>query len=54
MERIAELSGQEYVEEHYAADIRSPGGQRGLPEARSGTGRTLGKKPKPRFLRYRL
>ncbi|HIW92718.1 MAG TPA: 1-acyl-sn-glycerol-3-phosphate acyltransferase [Candidatus Corynebacterium avicola] len=56
MERIAELSGQEYVESTYAADVKKAleAGE-GYPEGTEpGTGRSLAPKPKPRFLRFRL
>ena len=56
MERIAELSGQEYVEGIYAADVKKAleAGE-GYPQGMEpGTGRTLATKPTPRFLRYRL
>ncbi|MDN5582360.1 MAG: lysophospholipid acyltransferase family protein [Corynebacterium sp.] len=56
MERIAELSGQEYVEGAYAADVKeSLTAGRGYPEgSEPGSGRVLGSKPRPRFLRFRL
>lgn len=56
MEKIAELSGQEYVAGSYAADVKKSleAGQ-GYPSgAEPGVGKILGTKPKPRFLRYRL
>ena len=56
MEQLAALSGQEYVEGTYAADVKKSleSGQ-GYPEGTEpGKGRILGRKPKPKFLRYRL
>lgn len=56
MERIAELSGQEYVEDFYAADVKkSLAAGEGYPEgSEPGRGVVLGRRPRPRFLRYRL
>ncbi|AEK36497.1 1-acyl-sn-glycerol-3-phosphate acyltransferase [Corynebacterium variabile DSM 44702] len=56
MEQLAALSGQEYVEGTYAADVKkSLESGRGYPEGTEpGKGRILGRKPKPKFLRYRL
>lgn len=56
MERIAELSGQEYVGDFYAADVKqSLVTGAGYPDgAEPGNGRTLGARPRPRFLRHRL
>lgn len=56
MEQLAALSGQEYVEGTYAADVKKSleSGQ-GYPEGTEpGKGRILGRKPRPKFLRYRL
>jgi len=56
MEQLAALSGQEYVEGTYAADVKKSleSGQ-GYPEGTEpGKGRILGRKPTPKFLRYRL
>lgn len=56
MERLAELSGQEYVADFYAADVKeSLAAGQGYPEgSEPGAGRTLGKAPRPRFMRFRL
>ncbi len=56
MERLAALSGQEYVGDVYAADVKkSLEAGHGYPRGTEpGTGRVYGTKPKPRFLRYRL
>ncbi|WP_291473495.1 1-acyl-sn-glycerol-3-phosphate acyltransferase [Corynebacterium sp.] len=56
MEQLAALSGQEYVGDTYAADVKKSleAGQ-GYPEGTEpGKGRIHGTKPKPKFLRYRL
>jgi 1-acyl-sn-glycerol-3-phosphate acyltransferase len=56
MEQLAALSGQEYIGDTYAADVKKSleAGQ-GYPEgAEPGKGRIHGTKPKPKFLRYRL
>lgn len=56
MEQLAALSGQEYVGDTYAADVKKSleSGQ-GYPEGTEpGKGRILGKKPTPKFLRYRV
>lgn len=54
MEKLAELSGQEYVSGVYASDVKkSLEAGNGYPEgAEPGAGRVLGTKPKPRFLRF--
>lgn len=56
MEKLAELSGQEYVGGVYAADVKkSLEAGDGYPQGTEpGRGVILGEKPRPRFLRYRL
>lgn len=56
MERLAELSGQEYVDSVYAADVKeSLAAGKGYPEGTEpGKGRVLGTKPRPRFLHFHL
>ena len=56
MRALAALSGQEYVEDVYATDVKkSLEAGEGYPAgAEPGTGLVLGEKPRPRFLRYRL
>lgn len=56
MQELAKLSGQEYVADHYATDVKqSLENNDGYPAgAEPGTGVVSGEKPKARFLRYRL
>lgn len=56
MEKLAELSGQEYVSQFYAADVKkSLEAGEGYPEgAEPGSGVVLGEKPRPRFMRFRV
>lgn len=56
MEKLAGLSGQEYVEAVYAADVKkSLADGKGYPDgAEPGAGRIYGNKPQPRPLRSRL
>lgn len=56
MEKLAELSGQEYVADTYAADIKkSLESGHGYPAGTEpGCGVILGERPRPRLLRYRL